>query len=521
MNKLICLSTLIVFMGCSTFKHQVPANVHTINRQIAENNSLEFVMKNGDLYQLRIESMSVDSISGIGSKESTDLDAREAFKGTLPLDSIDLILMNEINNGRSILINVSAMLLLWNSFNSFQGPNQPALEEAEYGGSCPFIYSWNGHNFHLEAEAFGTALGKALETETSSLLYGLTNDEKVLRLRITNERPETHYINTVRLSAVTHDPEAMPVLSDQDIPWPLYQSVSPVRAEDHTGRDIKPLLICEDGKYWESDLSQVTINSALRDQIEVSFVRPDDQPADGSLLLRLINTDLITSVYHNVFGFLGDETLLFLRQLEQAGPTTDLLQDWIQKCGLQVEIKKHKIWYQAGVILPEANFVPFTRLIRLDFSDIKEDTVCLRLSSLPDVWKIDLVAMDWTPVLPLERQPVTVKSARSNYGNDLSHLLRSEDQNYAVLFPGEYVEIFFERSMPIKKTKVSYIVQTRGYLHEWLNRLSEDSPLTSIGHMFGGKKIDLLYYLMQHERLLLPPIYEDWKVRRKVSGPAQ
>ena len=127
-------------------------------------------------------------------------------------------------------------------------------------------------------------------------------------------------------------------------------------------------------------------------------------------------------------------------------------------------------------------------------------TNSLRLSSLPDVWKIDAVAMDWTPVFPLDRQPVAFKSARSNYGIDISHLLSSEDQDYGVLFPGENVEIIFERSMPIKKSNVSYVIHTRGYLHEWLNRQNEDSPLTSLGHMFGGKKIDLLYYLMQHER---------------------
>ncbi len=521
MNRVIFLYTIIALTSCSTFKYQEPANIYTINRQIAGINSLEFVMKNGDLYKLRIESMNTDSISGFGSKESKDLNATVEFKGTLPLDSIDLILLEENNLGKGILIDVTAIIILVHWFNSFQGPNQPDLQEAHHAGSCPFIYSWNGERYLLEAEAFGTALGKALETETSSLLYGLTEDEKVLRLRITNERPETHYINTVRLSAVSHDPEAVPVLSDQDIPWPVYQSISPVRAEDHTGRDIKPLLICADGKYWESDLSQITINSTLRDQVEVSFVRPDDHPADGSLVLRLINTDLITSVYHGVFGFLGDETLPFLRQLEQAGPTTDLLQDWTQKCGLHVEIKKHDIWFEAGVIIPEANFVPFTRLIRLDFSDIKGDTVSLRISSLPDVWKIDAAAMDWTPVIPLDRQPVAFKSAKSNYGIDMSCLLSSEDQDYGVLFPGEYVEIIFERPMPIKKSNVSYIIHTRGYLHEWLNRQSEDSPLASLGHMFGGKKIDLLYHLMQHERLLLPPIYEDWKVKRRVSGPAR
>lgn len=513
MNRFLITCTLILFSACYLYRYQEPANINTLNQQIMESKYLEFIMNNGDTYQISVESMSEDSISGVGSKKIKDKNTEEGFKGTLPLDSIDLIIISDGHFGKSMLINASVIMLSFHCVKSMEGPESPELEPAHRRGSCPFIYSWDGEKYLLEAEAFGTALGKALETETSSVLRGLHDNNGVLRLRITNERPETHYINAVKLSAVKHDSAAKTVLSNKDIPWPVFQSISPVRAKDHSKRDITTLLTCEDGQYWQSDLSQVTVNSTLRDQINLSFLRPR-QYTQGSLLFRVINTDLITSVYHSVFGFLGDETLPFLQQLEREGPTVKLLREWTEKSGLHVEIKNHDMWYPAGVVMPEANFVPFTRLVRLNFSDIQEDTVHIRLSALPDVWKIDAVAMDWTPVTPLDMQPIITNSAQTQYGTDVYPTISSIDQKYAILIPGEHIEFTFEKTTSLANSTVSYIIHTRGYLHEWLNKQTESSPLSLIADMTGGTKIDFLNYLLQHERLLLPPIYADWKMRR-------
>ena len=73
------------------------------------------------------------------------------------------------------------------------------------GGSCPYIYSWDGNDYKLEGEAFGTALGRALETQTSIVLKDLKSSDNRLKLKLTNERPETHFFNDIKLVAIETD----------------------------------------------------------------------------------------------------------------------------------------------------------------------------------------------------------------------------------------------------------------------------------------------------------------------------
>ena len=54
----------------------------------------------------------------------------------------------------------------------------------------------------MEAEAFSTAISKSLETQTHHLLPSLNPVKNELKVRIGNQRPETHLINDVDLYAV-------------------------------------------------------------------------------------------------------------------------------------------------------------------------------------------------------------------------------------------------------------------------------------------------------------------------------
>ena len=69
--------------------------------------------------------------------------------------------------------------------------------------SCPFIYSWNGGGYTLEGGALGTAFGKAMEGTTALGLPSLKPDVNVLRIHVTNERPETHYSSGFDCAAIS------------------------------------------------------------------------------------------------------------------------------------------------------------------------------------------------------------------------------------------------------------------------------------------------------------------------------
>jgi hypothetical protein len=66
--------------------------------------------------------------------------------------------------------------------------------------------------------------------------------------------------------------------------------------------------------------------------------------------------------------------------------------------------------------------------------------------------------------------------------------------------------------------QVTYMIGVRGYLHEWLQSPDGNDTLASLGQLFGKDRIESLSFLLQNKRLLLPPIYNDWKKRRHILG---
>ena len=69
------------------------------------------------------------------------------------------------------------------------------------------------YNYKLEAEAFGTSVSKSIEAKTYIVLPPLAHVDRFLEVRISNERPETHLINSISLF-VADAPDESNVLPD-------------------------------------------------------------------------------------------------------------------------------------------------------------------------------------------------------------------------------------------------------------------------------------------------------------------
>ena len=109
------------------------------------------------------------------------------------------------------------------------------------GTSCPYVYAWNGSRYELQAEPFGVAWGRALELTTAHLLPAARAEHGVVRLRLTNERQETHYVDSIHLLAIELGQAAGAVLDDQGRAWPLQHPVAPARGtHDAAEHDLLP-----------------------------------------------------------------------------------------------------------------------------------------------------------------------------------------------------------------------------------------------------------------------------------------
>ena len=172
-----------------------------------------------------------------------------------------------------------------------------AIKEApRLSGSCPMVFTWNGHEFEYISEVLGVApLGASL---ARGVYFPVDHDEFVtirgdqlrdrdgyLELRLTEELRETAYIDKIRLLAVDHRANVR-VISNEKAkgpPFPAFQlyglesPIAPVAAVNQRGEDVLAAVSESDRRYamFERNLQ----NRAERHSLTLEFPRFEAEDA--------------------------------------------------------------------------------------------------------------------------------------------------------------------------------------------------------------------------------------------------
>jgi hypothetical protein len=504
---------LIMLWACYPSSYKQKLNIPSINKQILTEEELTFMTPGKKEYQLIVLQMDSLTLEGSGRMRENYKSQWEDYQGSVPLDSIDMLIFREIDYGKSLLINTIAVTLLVKGLAAGEGPYKPTIEfiyPPSGASSCPFIYSWQGNRYVLEGEAFGIAYGKAQEMKTSTVLPNLNLDGENLQVRITNERPETQFFNTISLHVVEIEPHAKIIADNNQDLWPVFKPTNPLSAFDNSERNVLNKLFDRDNQYWESDIDDHILKSDFEDIIELSFQRPNNYK-NGSLTIHAINTYFANLVYEKMFEFLGDQALPFLQALENDPEIIQGFNDWIIESSLKVSVWDGTSWNQCGLIFPEANVAPFSRLVRLDIPNDIGDKVKIQLKSVTDIWKIDAVGLDWTPVEKLEKKVVPLLSIGGQLSENQIELIDKKDDQYAVLLPSQKIDLVFKNLAAPEGKNLCYALDVGGYLYEWLPEKKTSSLFAGYREIIGPDRIGFAKFLLKNKSLLLPPLYAEWR----------
>ena len=147
-------------------------------------------------------------------------------------------------------------------------------EAQRLSGSCPMIFTWNGHEFEFITDVLGVApLGASagegtyfpvdhdeyiqIPGEALALTRGAGASDPAYEIRITEELREVAYLDQIRLIAVDH-PSSTDVFTNDKFkapPFPEFrlfgvdERIYPIAARDGHGRDVRPALVAKDRKY--------------------------------------------------------------------------------------------------------------------------------------------------------------------------------------------------------------------------------------------------------------------------------
>jgi len=510
MKPTICFFSLFVLLapfigsGCSaTYEVKEKSEL----QQQEEKGPIRALTVDSVLYTLQTFSFTDSLLSGRGVLKQHGTTV--PFEGSIPFSHIVFIEGLETSCWKAVWVIPMVAGVVGGLTAMMKEPSQFEMHRPSKG-SCPYVYAFEGTQFKLEAEAFGTSISKALEAQTFSLLPSLVSLDGRLKVRVSNERPETHLLNSVQLLAADAREASSVVLDVNNVLWPLPHSVPPATAYDHSGKDILGDIVNKDRCYWKSDLAHTASSSGFRDTLEVQFDLPQGA-SEATFVIHAINTELINEVYRSVGAALGDATLLFYDALERDPELQNNIREWIRECNLRIEVANGTNWKEVGMMPPEANVAPFSRAIRIGNLGGIQCPLRVRLSSLTDVWRIDAVSIDFSPVQPLPLHPLEMISASSSDQMNWEGAIKSSDSSYALILPSNYLDISFSSVTALSMRRPVYVFAAQGYLYEWFPTQTEPASSLISETMTGGDRIAMLKLLIKQRELFLPPVYAGWR----------
>jgi hypothetical protein len=432
-----------------------------------------------------------DSIGG------TTWNVQYGLRVMIPLKDVESVEVQRVSAGRTVLllaaVGVTAAVVV-GATPAPQPPPPPPPPSGGYGGggggmglgSCPYVYSWDGVRWRLDSGTFGGAIARALQrTDVDNLDYAEPQDG-FLRLRVSNELPETDHVDALAVLAVDHDRDVIVAPDPAGNLHTIGALAAPVSARDFRGADALPRVRDLDGWNWESSLAgRDTARAAdLRDGLELAFVRPHGARR-AHLVLDGNNSLWSTHLLNEFVRLHGAATQAWYDSLDaQPALAQAIGLRFAQEAFLAASVRTPSGWTRQGTfggVGPEA---VKRQVLELDLSRVVGDTVLVRLESAPAFWLVDRIALDFTADRQLSVQELPLVSARDRAGRDVAPLLAAADGTDYVLHTGDAAELSFRvPALPAGQARTFILHSTGWYKVDTPNTGAPDvATLDAVAH---------------------------------------
>ena len=337
------------------------------------------------------------------------------------------------------------------------------------GGSCPYVYSYDGQSYHRDAEIFGGAVFPAAQrSDWDNLDFLVPDDKGICRLDLTNELDETQYVDALQLLAVDHPKGTNVYPSFEGKLFTVSTPQAPVAAVTSGGADVRESLREKDGDYWfSSPFNRNPRNPAdLRDGAVLEFSRPAGSNS-AVLVFNVINTIWAAEMQRKLLALPGADLPAWYQKLEASAAERQVLHDAMVREGmLLVSIWDGGNWRPAGHIWEVGTAVAKDVALETDLSGIAGETLRIRLDCPPGVWMVDRVAADFSYDTGVSAvQTFLPQQATDEQGRKITTMLSQTDHQYFIM-PDTKTRAKVEYRVPTGPAKGferTYIVQSSGY----------------------------------------------------------
>jgi len=333
------------------------------------------------------------------------------------------------------------------------------------GGSCPFVYSWDGTRYVFDAEPYGGAIARGLEKDDYSELGELKEEDGSYKLRMTNEADETQMTNLTELWVVDH-PVGTRVLPDID--GKLHTVSAPqtlLSAHDAEGHDLLPWLRSTDHLIWEPPAVPDAAGS-LQGDIIMTFPKPA-----GATQVKLI-ANTATGLWgaymlKKMLELRGRDLGRFYFAVNHSKSVRKQLTAWEEReelYRLKVYVEEPTGWEVRGILPGTSAIISKDRILPLDVSHVQGDQLRIRIYPTAGFWALNSFAVDYTPDLPVRVEKLKPATALDSHGKNVLPDLAAVDGRYlAMPNIGDTADMTFLAPPKGTGTHRTVFLHSRGY----------------------------------------------------------
>lgn len=447
LNSAVLLT--IYLFGCTRWKQPdiAPDQVLAKRPQL-----VRVTRPDSTVLQLRHPWIAGDSLYGRAGADTTGLPLTDVAK--LEIRATNVV-------GTVILVGGVTLLLAASLATMGDG----YLDTSEPVASCPLVYSWDGSKWRLDSGTFGGAIMPALaRTEVDNLLF-VRPDRDTLRLRVANELRETDHLDQIAVLAVDHSPTHTVAPDALGRLHTVGRLVSPLATREFRGGNAQERVRADDGWAWESNPSgrDTSRPEDARDGLELTFRRPAGAMR-AQLVVDASNTVWAELMMWRFVSLHGTATQAWYDSVARDPRLARRLGDMMEReVYLGVSVLTGRGWERQGLVREAGPEIMKRQVVALDLSRVSGDVVRIRLESAPSLWRVDQVAMDFSPPGELTVIPLTAARAETPDGRDLRAAIVAPDRSEHVMEQGDRLDLVFAVPPTRAGRDRSYLLVTRGW----------------------------------------------------------
>jgi hypothetical protein len=333
--------------------------------------------------------------------------------------------------------------------------------------SCPFVYSFNGEEYVLDAEPYGMAITEGLKRTDWVEMSNLRNVDGKYRVLLANELDETQYTDELKLTVVDH---AAGVKIAPDIAGRMHtfaQPIAPLKAVDQKGRDILPFVGENDRVFWMSRLEDKSAEDGeMRDELVFEFPKPAGAK----------KAKLLTNAWTTQWGSLSARTFLRLygsslperyADVDRFGPTYGQFLKWMsgeELYTMKIWVETSSGWKARGMIYGGAPVITKDKAYILDVGDVAGEVLRIKLRPPVNFWMVNSLAVDYGEDSPIQVAELTAETATDPTGRDVRNDLAAMDATYQTSSNrGERTELVFAAPPMKEGLERTVFVKASGY----------------------------------------------------------